>query len=143
MDANGDAATIGRALGALRGLRLARSRAAQLLEIPVGRLAAGADRLGAGAELGLGELLTLALLLPDELPAARLWPRAGELVAGWLAAPQEAALVLAPDQVGLESDPLAIAFGLGSHTAIAVPLLEAAADLLARLAPRAPGGTRP
>jgi hypothetical protein len=139
-------AAIGRTLAGMRDLRVDRRRAAELLGVPGPRLEAGADRLGPPAGLGLAELLALSVLLPDELPAARLWPRAVQLVAGWLAAAPvlgDGALVVSADQVALESDPLAIAFEVASHVAIAFPLLEAADLLLARLAPRAPGGRHP
>lgn len=42
---------------------------------------------------------------------------------------------MSPGQVTVESAPLAIAFDVGSHVAVAFGLLEAAAWLVARLAP--------
>ena len=130
-------AVMGRTLADLRDLRVDRRRAAELLGVPGPRFDAGADRLGAPAGLGLAELLALSVLLRDELPAAPLWPRAVQLVAGWLAAAPvigEVALVVSADQVTLESDPLAIAFDVSSHVAIAFPLVDAADMLLGRLA---------
>jgi hypothetical protein len=127
----------GRRLAAMREVRVGRAQAAELLGVPPDRLAAGADRLGVPGVLGPAELLTLSLLLPDELPAPQLWPRALDVVRTWLAAApllEDRTLVVSHDHITVESDPLAIAVGVRSHVAVAFALREAAAWLAGRLA---------